>query len=49
MTKQVTPNFSVQFAAERTYRRAALRSGGVGVDADNYIWGLYLVTLQARF
>jgi len=49
VTKQVTPNFSVQIAAERTYRRSALRSGGVGIDADNYIWGLYLVTLQARF
>jgi hypothetical protein len=49
VTKQLTPNFSVQLAAERTYRRAAFRSSGVGIDADNYIWGLYLVTLQARF
>ncbi len=49
VTKQVTPNFSVQIAAERSYRRAGLRSGGTGIDADNYIWDLYLVTLQARF
>ncbi len=49
VTKQLTPNFSVQLAAERNYRRAGLRSGGTGIDADNYIWGLYLVTLQARF
>ena len=49
VTKELTPNLSVQFAAERSYRRAGLRSGGTGIDADNYIWGLYLVTLQARF
>jgi hypothetical protein len=49
VTKQLTPNFSVQLAAERSYRRAGLRSGGTGVDADNYIWTMYLVTLQARF
>ena len=49
MTKQLTPNFSAQIAAERSYRRAGLRSGGTGIDADNYIWTLYLVTLQARF
>lgn len=49
VTKQLTPNFSIQFAAERNYRRVGLRSGGTGIDADNYIWGLYLVTLQARF
>lgn len=49
VTKQLTPNFSVQLAAERSYRRAGLRSGGTGIDADNYIWDLYLVTLQARF
>jgi hypothetical protein len=49
VTKQITPNFSVQVAAERDYRRAGLRSGGTGIDADNYIWGLYFVTLQARF
>jgi len=49
VTKELTPNFNVQFAAERSYRRVGLRSGGVGIDADNYIWGLYLVTLQARF
>jgi len=49
VTKELTPNLSVQFAAERSYRRAGLRAGGTGIDADNYIWGLYLVTLQARF
>jgi hypothetical protein len=49
VTKQFSPNFSVQLAAERDYRRAAFRSGGVGIDADNYIWTLFLVTLQARF
>ena len=49
VTKQLTPNFSAQIAAERSYRRAGLRSGGIGIDADNYIWTLYLVTLQARF
>ncbi|HEX5863113.1 MAG TPA: DUF3570 domain-containing protein, partial [Casimicrobiaceae bacterium] len=35
VTKQLTPNFSVQLAAERTYRRAGLRSGGTGIDADD--------------
>ena len=49
VTQRLTPNFSVQIAAERTYRRVGLRSGGTGIDVDNYIWGLYLVTLQARF
>ena len=49
VTKQLTPNFSVQLAAERSYRRAGLRSGGMGIDADDYTWTLYLVTLQARF
>jgi outer membrane receptor protein involved in Fe transport len=49
VTKQLTPNFSVQLAAERSYRRAGLRSGGTGIDADDYTWSLYLVTLQARF
>jgi hypothetical protein len=49
VTKQLTPNFSIQLAAERTYRRAGLRAGGAGIDADNYLWNLYLVTLQARF
>ena len=49
VTKQITPNFSIQLAAERSYRRAGLRSSGTGIDADNYFWGLYLVTLQARF
>jgi hypothetical protein len=48
-TKQLTPNFSVQFAAERSYRRYSLRSGGTGFDGDNYIWSFYLVTLQAQF
>jgi hypothetical protein len=49
VTKQLTPTVSVQIAAERSYRRAGLGSGGTGIDTDNYIWGLYLVTLQARF
>jgi hypothetical protein len=49
VTKELTPNFSVQLAAERSYRHAGLRSGGTGIDADNYIWTLYLVTVQARF
>jgi hypothetical protein len=49
VTKQLTPNFSVQFAAERSYRRYSLRSGGAGFDGDNYIWSFYLLTLQAQF
>ena len=49
VTKQLTPNFSLQFSAERTYRRYSLRSGGTGFDGDNYIWSFYLVTLQAQF
>jgi hypothetical protein len=49
VTKNLTPNLSVQIAAERTYRRVALRAGGTGIEADDYIWDLYLVTLQARF
>jgi hypothetical protein len=35
VTKQLTPNFSVQLAAERTYRRAAFRSSGVGNGGDH--------------
>lgn len=49
VSKQLTPNFSVQFSAERTYRRFALRWGGDGIDADNFIWSSYLMTLEARF
>jgi hypothetical protein len=49
VTKQLTPNFSLQFSAERTYRRYALRWGGSGFAGDNYIWSFYLVTLQAQF
>ena len=49
VTKQLTPNFSVQFSAERSYRHYSLRSGGTGFDGDNYIWSFYLVTLQAQF
>lgn len=49
VTKQLSPNFSLQFSAERSYRRADFRSGGVGLDIDNYIWTLYLFTLQSRF
>jgi len=48
-TKQLTPNFSVQFSAERSYRRYSLRWGGAGYDGDNYIWSFYLITLQAQF
>ena len=49
VTKKLTPNLSVQLAAERTYRRVSLRASGTGIEADNYIWDLYLVTVQARF
>jgi hypothetical protein len=49
VTKQLTPNFSVQFSAERSYRRYSLRSGGTGFSGDNFIWSFYLVTLQAQF
>jgi hypothetical protein len=49
VSKPITPNFNIQFAAERSYRRVGLRSGGTGIGADDYIWSLYLVTLQARF
>jgi hypothetical protein len=49
VSKQLTPNFSVQFSAERSYRRFALRWGGDGIDSDNFIWSMYLVTLEARF
>ena len=49
VTKKLTPNLSVQLAAERTYRRASLRASGTGIEADNYIWDMYLVTVQARF
>jgi hypothetical protein len=49
VSKQLTPNFSLQFAAERDYRRVGLRWGGTGIEADDYLWGLYMVTLQARF
>ena len=49
VTKQLTPNFSVQFSAERSYRRYALRWGGAGFSGDNYIWSFYLVTLRAQF
>ena len=49
VTKQLGPNFSIQFAAERSYRHYSLRSGGTGFDGDNYIWSFYLLTLQAQF
>jgi hypothetical protein len=49
VAKQITPNFSVQVSAERNYRRAGLRWSGQGIEADNYIWSLFLVTLQGRF
>ena len=49
VTKQLTPNFSLQFSAQRSYRYYALRSGGTGYAGDNYIWSFYLVTLQAQF
>ena len=49
VTKQIGPNFSVQFSAERSYRRYSLRSGGTGFDGDNYLWSFYLATLRAQF
>jgi hypothetical protein len=49
VSKQLTPNFSIQVSAERDYRRAGLRWSGQAIDADNYIWSLFLVTLQGRF
>ena len=49
VSKQITPNFSVELSAERSYRRLGLRWSGAGIDADDYIWSMYLVTLQARF
>jgi hypothetical protein len=49
VSRQLTPNFSLQFAAERDYRRLGLRWGGSGIEADDYLWSLYMVTLQARF
>ena len=48
MTKQLGPNLSIQFAAERSYRHYSLRSGGTGFDGDNYIWS-FTATLQAQF
>ena len=49
VTKNITPHFSIELAAERSYRRAGLRWGGDGIGADDYIWTEYLVTVQARF
>ena len=49
VTKQIGPNFSVQFSAERSYRRYSLRSGGTGFDGDDYLWSFYLATLRAQF
>jgi hypothetical protein len=49
VSKQLTPNFAIQVSAERNYRRLGLRWGGEGIDADDYIWSMYLVTLSARF
>jgi uncharacterized protein DUF3570 len=49
VTKKLTPNLSVQLAAERTYRRVSLRASGTGIEADDYIWDMYLVTVSARF
>jgi Protein of unknown function (DUF3570) len=49
VSKQITPNFGVQLAAERSYRRVGLRWSGSGIDADNYLWSMVLVTLEARF
>jgi hypothetical protein len=48
VTKQLGPNLSIQFAAERSYRHYSLRSGGTGFDGDNYIWS-FTATLQAQF
>jgi hypothetical protein len=49
VTKQLGPNFSFQFSAERSYRRYSLRSSGSGFDGDNYLWSFYLATLRAQF
>jgi uncharacterized protein DUF3570 len=49
VSKQLSPNFGVQLVAERDYRRVGLRWSGSGIDADDYLWTLYLVTVQARF
>jgi len=49
VSKQLTPNFGVQLVAERNYRRLGLKLGGTGIDADDYLWTLYQVTLEARF
>lgn len=49
VSKQLSPNFGVQLAAERNYRRVGLRWSGSGIDADDYLWTMYFVTLQARF
>jgi hypothetical protein len=49
VTKQIGPNFSVQFSAERSYRRYSLRSGGTGFDGDDYLWTFYLATVRAQF
>ena len=49
VSKQLSANFGVQLVAERDYRRLGLRLRCSGIEADDYIWTLYLVTLQARF
>jgi len=49
VSKQLTRNFSLQLAAERDYRHLGLRWGGIGIEADDYLWSLYMVSLQARF
>ena len=49
VSKQLTPNIGMQFAAERSYRRVGLRLSGRGIEADDYIWTMVMVTLQARF
>jgi len=49
VSKELGPNFGVQLVAERDYRRASLRWRGSSVEADDYLWTLYMVTLQARF
>jgi hypothetical protein len=49
VSKQMTPNVGIQLAAERNYRRVALSWSGSGIEADDYIWTMFMVTLQARF
>ena len=50
VSKQLSSNFNLQLAWEKSYRRASLGTGsGTGIDADNYIWGIYWLTIEGRF